>query len=349
MELHELAVLSGFILLVAVMLAFDIGIFNKNNREVKFNEALAYTILWVSVALSFWVGIYFFGHLLHGIENMDHLKDVVQNYDHKINLVEGDFEKSLAIYRQNLGLEYITGYIIEYSLSVDNIFVILMIFISFGVDKKYYHKVLFWGILGAIIMRFLFIFLSSALIQKFDWILYFFGGLLIFTAIKLFLDRNKEETIDTNNHFVVKFASRFLRVDENDNSGNFFTKKDGKIYVTALFVVVLVIEVSDVIFAVDSVPAIFSITKDPFIVYFSNIFAIIGLRSLFFLLASIIDKFRFIKIGLSVLLGFIGLKMLLHHVVELSTMTSLIIVLGILSSSIILSVLIPEKKIAGTK
>ncbi len=349
MELHDIFVLGGFILLIAVMLAIDIGIFNKNNHEVKFKEALGYTILWVSVAMIFWGVLYRYGHLLHDIENLDQLKEIVLKYDHPITLIDNDYESSLAIYQRNLGLEFLTGYIIEYSLSIDNIFVILMIFLSFGVQKKYYHKVLFWGILGAILMRFLFIFLSSALIQEFEWVLYLFGALLVFTGLKLFLDRNKDEKIDTNNHFVVKFAGRFFRIDYDDNSGRFFTKKNGKTFITSLFVVLLVIEVSDVIFAVDSVPAIFSITKDPYIVYFSNIFAIIGLRSLFFLLASIIEKFRFLKIGLSVLLGFIGLKMLVHHYYDISTLNSLLIVLGILSGSILLSIIIPEKKIIGKK
>lgn len=349
MELHEFIVLGGFVLLIAVMLAFDIGVFNKKNHEVKFNEALGYTLLWVSVAMIFWGAIYLYGHLIHSIDNIEQLKELVVKYDHPITLIDNDFEASLSIYRRNLGLEFLTGYIIEYSLSIDNIFVILMIFLSFGVNKLYYHKVLFWGILGAIIMRFLFIFLSSALIQEFEWVLYLFGALLVFTGIKIFHDRNKDEVIDTNNHFVVKFAGKFFRIDYDDNSGKFFTKKNGKYYITGLFVVLLVIEVSDVIFAVDSVPAIFSITKDPYIVYFSNIFAIIGLRSLFFLLSSIIEKFRFLNIGLSVLLCFIGLKMLVHNYYEISTLNSLLIVLGILSTSIILSIIIPEKKIVGSK
>jgi tellurite resistance protein TerC len=329
------------------MLAFDIGVFNKKNHEVKFKEAFGFTLLWVSIALIFWGLIYFYGHMLHDIQDMDHLREIIALYDHKIELVDGNLDKSLAIYRRNLGLEYLTGYIIEYSLSIDNIFVILMIFISFGVEKRFYHKVLFWGILGAILMRFLFIFISAAFIQQFSWALYFFGALLIFTAIKLFMERNKTESIDTQNHFIVKFAGRFLRVDEGDGSGNFFYRKEGKIFVTSLFIILLVIEFSDVIFAVDSVPAIFSVTKDPFIVYFSNIFAIIGLRSLFFLLASIIDKFRFLKVGLSLLLVFIGLKMLLHNFIEISTLNSLLIVLIILFSSIVVSVIIPEKKTTG--
>lgn len=340
----EILVFIGFVILIGVILAIDLGVFNKKTHEVSFREAVSFTILWVSIALLFGGLIYFYGHLIHNIRDIDHLKEIILTYDHKINLVEGDFDKSLQIYRKNLALEYLTGYIIEYSLSIDNIFVILMIFISFGVDKKYYHKILFWGILGAIVMRFLFIFISSALIQQFDWIMYFFGALLIFTGVKLFTERNKEDTIDTNNHYIVKFADRFFTIDKSDNTGRFFTRKDGKLLMTGLFVVLLVIEFTDVIFAVDSVPAIFSITKDPFIVYFSNIFAIIGLRSLFFLISSIIEKFRFLKIGLSVLLVFIGFKMIIHNYIEITTTQSLVIILLILISSILLSILIPEKK-----
>jgi len=173
--------------------------------------------------------------------------------------------------------------------------------------------------------------------------MYFFGALLIFTGIKLFLDRNQDDKIDTNNHYIVRFAERFFAIDKTDNEGNFVVRKNGKLYITSLFVVLMVIEVSDVIFAVDSVPAIFSITKDPFIVYFSNIFAIIGLRSLFFLISSIIEMFRFLKIGLAVLLVFIGLKMILHSFIHINTIQSLAVILLILLSSILLSVLIPEK------
>lgn len=344
MHLHELSILAGFIILVAMMLAVDIGVFNKNTHEVKFKEALGFTILWVSVALIFWGVIYFYGHLLHGPENIEALQHLVDKYDHNIKLIPDNFEESLQLYRRNLGLEYLTGYVIEYSLSIDNIFVILMIFLSFGVDKKYYHKVLFWGILGAIIMRFLFIFISAALIQQFSWVLYGFGVLLVFTGGKLFVERNKKDEIDTNNHFIVRYASHFFRIDADDNSGNFFSRKNSKLHLTGLFVVLLVIEFSDVIFAVDSVPAIFSVTKDPFIVYFSNIFAIIGLRSLFFLLASVIDKFRFLKIGLSVLLMFIGLKMIFHHFYPISTLNSLLVVLAILSGSVLFSIIFPLRE-----
>lgn len=346
MTLNETVVLIGFLVLIIVMLMVDIGIFHKKDHEVSFKEALRWTILWVFLAVLTGVAIYFFGERIHGISDWDGLYYAIDRFKHPITLVDGDFEKSLQIYRENLALEYFTGYLIEYSLSIDNIFVIVMIFYSFGLEKKYYHRVLFWGILGAIIMRFLFIFVSFALIQKLDLILVFFGLLLIFTGVKMFLDRNKELSIDTSQHPVIRFSSRIFRVDREYSGHNFFIRKDGKLYITSLFVVLLVVEFSDVIFAVDSVPAIFSITNDPFIVYFSNIFAVIGLRSLFFLLINVMEKFRFLNIGLSVLLTFVGLKMVLHyfHIWEITTLQSLIIVLSILTASIVASAIFPEKK-----
>jgi len=325
------------------MLFLDIGVFNKEAKEVGFKSALYWTIGWVSLSLIFWGAIYLFGDHIHTINNIGELKDIIAKYKHPIDISTENYEYLLGKYRQNLGLEYITGYLIEYALSVDNIFVILMIFYSFGLQKKYYHKVLFWGILGAIVMRFLFIFVSAALIQQFSWVLYGFGLLLVFTGLKMFLDRNKKEKIDTGNHKIVLLASKLFRVDKEYSGASFFIKKNGKLFVTTLFIILLVIEFTDVIFAVDSVPAIFSITQDPYIVYFSNIFAIIGLRSLFFLVQNIVEKFSYLKIGLSVLLIFIGVKMLIHDIYPIPTMTSLLIVLAILVISIILSVLFPRK------
>lgn len=251
------------------------------------------------------------------------------------------------LYNQNLGLEYLTGYVVEYALSVDNIFVIVLVFTAFGVAPKNYHRVLFWGILGAIVMRFIFIFVGAALIQKFEWIMYVFGAFLVFTGVKMFFDRNNEETIDTQNHPVVKFANRYFKVHNHFVGNKFFVTIDGVKKMTPLFLVLLIIEGTDLIFAVDSIPAIFSVTKDPYVVFFSNIFAIIGLRSMFFLLAGILDKFRFLKVGLAALLTFIGLKMLFHHYLDewgFSTTDSLFIIVGILGLSIGLSLAFPEKK-----
>lgn len=346
MNIHEGVIFAGFLLLIVVLLIIDIGVLNKKDTDISFKHALLYTIIWVSFALGFWVLIYFFGDKIHGPENLEQLQALVTKYSHPIVLTN-DFQESLQLYRTNLGLEFITGYIIEYSLSVDNIFVFLMIFFSFGVKKIYYHRILFWGILGAIVFRFLFIFISAALIQKFEWILYFFGALLVFTGIKMFIERNNHGHIDTNHHPVIRFVSKFFLVDREYQGHNFFIRKNGKLYVTSLFVVLMVIEFSDIIFAVDSVPAIFAVTKDPFMVYFSNIFAIIGLRSLFFLIMNVINKFRFLKIGLSALLVFIGSKMLVHHYFEITTVQSLVVILSILVISILASLAIPERKHSG--
>ncbi len=349
MTINEIIAISGFLVLIILMLMIDIGLFHKKDHLVSFREAITWTVVWISLALITGVLIYFFGEKIHGIENLEDLSDVIDKYKHPIAIVDGNFDKSIAIYRHNLSLEYLTGYLIEYSLSIDNIFVFVIIFYSFGVDKKYYHRVLFWGILGAIIMRFLFIFVSSALIQEFEWVLVLFGALLVFTGIKMFLERNKERKIDTSQHPVIRLTSRFFRVDKDYRGHDFFIRKNGKLYLTSLFIVLLVVEFSDVIFAVDSVPAIFSITKDPFIVYFSNIFAIIGLRSLFFLLINILEKFRYLHTGLSVLLVFVGVKMILPFVdflgnPHISTPNSLIVVVSIIAVSILASLIVPLKK-----
>jgi tellurite resistance protein TerC len=336
-----------FLVFISVILIIDLGVFNKNSHIVSLKESLFWTTAWVSLALGFYVVIILHGNLIHGIENIEGLKQIIQTYHHPINIEGMPYDQALRLYENNLGLEYLTGYIIEYALSIDNVFVMIVIFMAFGVRKKYYHRILFWGIFGAIVMRFIFIFTASALIQEFSWILYVFGVLLVFTGAKMFYSRNQADEVDTDNHPVVKFASRYFSVAKNYDGPHFFTKIDGKKFITPLFLVLLVIEFTDVIFAVDSVPAIFSITHDPYIVFFSNIFAIIGLRSLFFLLSNAISHFRFLKIGLSVLLTFIGLKLLAHHWLEMigfKTVHSLIVVLGILLASILLSIIIPEKK-----
>ena len=346
MTLNEFFVFGIFLIFIIVLLMVDIGAFRKKDHEIGFKEALIWTFVWVSLALLTWMFIFFFGDKIHNPSDLSDLKKLVEKYGHQIVLADNNFEASLSIYRKNLALEYLTGYVVEYSLSLDNIFVIVMIFYSFGVQKIYYHRVLFWGILGAIVMRFIFIFISAALIQEFDWMLVFFGLLLIFTGIKMFLERNKDQQIDTKHHPIIKFISRFFSVDREYTGNQFFIRRNGKLFVTSLFIVLLVIEFSDVIFAVDSVPAIFSITKDPYIVYFSNIFAIIGLRSLFFLLINILEKFRFLHIGLSVLLTFVGVKMVAHYfqLFELGTLQSLLIILSIILVSIVASVLIPVKE-----
>jgi tellurite resistance protein TerC len=237
--------------------------------------------------------------------------------------------------------------VVEYALSVDNIFVMVLIFTAFGVDKRHYHKVLLWGIIGAVVMRFLFIFVGAALIEEFHWILYIFGAFLVYTGVTMFINRNQEESIDPENHTVVKLASKYFSVHPQFEGSNFFIKIDKKKFITPLFLVLLIIEVTDLVFAVDSIPAIFSVTKDPYIVFFSNIFAIMGLRSMFFLLVNIIDKFHYLKIGLAALLAFIGLKMLAANYVDeigLTTGRSLLVILGILVISVVASLVFPKKE-----
>ncbi|MCL2132376.1 MAG: TerC/Alx family metal homeostasis membrane protein [Lentimicrobiaceae bacterium] len=345
--MHEVLFFSGFLAVIAFFLTLDLGVFNKNSHEVSLKESLIFTFIWILLAFGFFLFLRYFGDWLHQIDSLEDLEKINLLHKHGITFNPlADFDVNLQLYRNQLSLEFITGYTIEYALSIDNIFVILMLFISFGTDKKYYHRVLFWGIIGAVVMRFIFIFSLSALIHQFEWILAVFGGILIYSAVKLFFDRNKEEKVDVKEHKLVKFVSRRFPVTPDYAGEKFVTKINGKRFFTPLFLLLIVIEFSDVIFAVDSVPAIFSITQDSYIVFFSNIFAIIGLRSLFFLLSNIVSMFRFLKLGLSVLLAFIGAKMLLEvffHI-SISTQLSLLIILSILISCILLSAAIPKKE-----
>ena len=346
----EHLIFSGFLVFIAAILALDLGIFDKKSHEVKFREALIWTLIWVGFAIGFYFLLFFFGDRLHGVETIEDVQTRIDMYKHTYN-IKGitDTAEAIQIYRKNLSLEYITGYLIEYMLSVDNVFVMILVFMSFGVQKMYYKRVLMWGIIGAVIMRFVFIFLSAALIQRFDWILYIFGAFLVFTGIKMFLERNKEDKVDPAHHPVVKFFSKFFPVHPTYFRQHFWFRNkhdNNRLYFTPLFLVLLVIEFTDVIFAVDSVPAIFSITQDPYIVFFSNIFAIMGLRSLFFVVAHVIGMFRFLKHGLAFLLSFIGFKMLLH--VQLSewgftTIHSLLVIVGILGTSIAASLIWPDR------
>ncbi len=346
MNLNEILFFGGFLVLVTLMLVLDLGVFHKKDHVISFKEATAWTCVWITLALIFAVVIYFCAEWIHGIDSMEKLQSI--NLKHGHNLVFDSalgFEANLEIYRKTLTLEYLTGYLLEKALSIDNIFVMIMIFISFGIDQKYYHRVLFWGIIGAIVLRFIFIFASAALIQRFSWILAVFGGILIISGIKMFFDKN-DEKIDTEKHPMVRFCSKYFRLLPQGHGHDFFCHIDGKRYITPLFIVLLVIEFSDVIFAVDSIPAVFSITQDPFMVFFSNIFAILGLRSLFFMLSNVMDMFWALKYGLGVLLTFIGAKMLLHTFwhIEIGTGMSLLVIAGILVLSVVLSLVFPKKE-----
>lgn len=333
---------------IAVML-IDLGVFKKDTAaEVTFREAGFWTGMWVLLAIAFYIFLGYNGAMVHGITDMTSLKAVQQAYASHIDLGSGSFSEALAIFQNNLSLEFITGYLVEYSLSADNVFVFILIFNSFGVQKRYYKKILVWGILGAIVLRLIFIFLGAALLQKFDWIIYVFGAFLVYTGVKILFSSGEEEHIEPGEHPVVKILSKYFNVYKRNVIGRFFVRlKTGKLYMTPLFVIVVVIAFTDILFAVDSIPAIFSISKDPYIVFFSNVFAVMGLRSLFFFLSSLMGLFRFLPMGLGVLLSFVGGKMLAHSKLEewgFGTLSSLGVIIGILTISILLSVLFPEKK-----
>jgi tellurite resistance protein TerC len=295
----------GFIAFIILMLALDLGVFNKESHKIPVREAAIWSIIWISLALLF-------------------------------NLfVLLNFGKTKA-------LEFFTGYVIEYSLSVDNIFVFILIFSFFSVRDEYQHKILFLGIIGALIMRAIFIFAGVALINRFHWIVIFFGGFLIITGIRMLI--HKETHVDPEKNIIVRFTRKFLRISDTLHADRFFIKQSGKLYATPLFIVLLVIESSDLIFAVDSIPAILAISKDTFIVFTSNIFAIMGLRSLYFAVAGIMELFRYLKIGLAILLTFVGLKMLGSYFnLEIPIILSLLIIVSILLISILVSVFIKKK------
>jgi len=300
----------GFIGFVLVMLSLDLGVFNRTPHVVTAREALTWTAVWVGLALAFAGGLAVF---------VDHQS----------------------------ALTFLTGYVIEESLSVDNIFVIVLIFQYFAVPPQFQHRVLFWGILGALIMRGLFIGLGAALLARFDWIFYIFGALLVFTGIRMAVKQDEE--FDGEQNPVVKLVRRFLPLTHDYRGKHFFAMENGKKFATPLLLVLVLVEVTDLIFAVDSIPAIFGITRDPFLVFTSNIFAVLGLRSLFFLLASVVTKFHLLKYGLAVILTFVGAKMLAEQWIHIPILLSLGIVLGVLGASIGASLIWPAKVVSEGK
>ena len=348
---NEVLFFGAFAIFVVFVMLLDLGALSpkKSQQIVKFKEAAFWSAIWVSLSVAFYFFLRNYGYLIHDVSDASHLEHL-RNEFYKTLKLGDNYEDNLKIFQNNMALEYITGYLVEYSLSVDNIFVFILIFNSFGIRKKNYKTVLVWGILGSIILRFIFIFIGAALIQKFDWVLLVFGAFLVYTGIKILFSKDEEENIDTKNHPAVKITSRFFNVYERFVADKFFFRhkyKSNKLFVTPLFLVIIVIAFTDVIFAVDSIPAIFSITKDPYIVFFSNVFAIMGLRSMFFFLVNIIDMFTYLKYGLGVLLTFIGVKMLAHSWLEhigFNNLHSLILIISILGVSIGASLLFPPKE-----
>jgi tellurite resistance protein TerC len=296
----------GFHIFIFFMLALDLGVFHKHTHIVPVKEAVIWSIIWISLALIFNLFVFF------------------------------EFGKVKA-------LEFLTGYVIEYSLSVDNIFVFILIFSFFAVKPQYQHKILFWGIIGALVMRGIFIFAGVALINRFHWIVLIFGAFLVFTGIRMLFA--KESEVDPEKNPIVRFFKRFFPVSNELHGDRLFIRQNHRLHATPLFLVLLIIETSDLIFAVDSIPAILAISQDRFIVYTSNIFAIMGLRSLYFALAGIMGLFRYLKIGLAFVLTFVGLKMLFAYFnLDIPIVLSLLIIISILLASVLASVFIKSGK-----
>lgn len=287
------------------MLAVDLFVFNREAHEVSIKESLSWTGLWISLSLLFGVGVYFY---------LD----------------------------PQTALDYYTGYLIEYSLSVDNIFVFLLIFSYFKVAPRYQHKVLFWGILGALVFRLLFIFAGVALLERFHWIIYVFGSFLVFTGIRLAMGKDKEVHPERNP--ILKLVRRLIPVSKTYHGDSFIMHKMGKRFATPMLVVLIVIETTDIIFALDSIPAILAITQDPFIVYSSNAFAILGLRALYFSLSGIMRLFHYLHYGLAVILIFVGVKMLVSDFYEIPTLYALAFIATTLAVSVIASLAYPQEK-----
>ena len=311
----------GFVVFVLLMLVLDLFVFHKRNTIVKVKEALWWSLFWISLAAVFNLGIYFVVGNIAGFE----------------------IGKQKAV-------EFLTGYLIEESLSVDNLFVFIMIFGFFKIEPKFQHKILFWGIIGAIVMRAVFIFAGVAIIERFAWVMYIFGAFLIYTGIKMVFEKEDEDYNPNENALIRGFKKIFPVTDDRSSSG-FFIRKNNILYATPFFIALLVIEVSDLIFAVDSIPAVLSVSKDPFIVYTSNIFAILGLRSLYFALSGIMDYFHYLKYALSGILTFIGIKMCVNefcsefgYSFHISNFASLGVIVTFLTASILLSVVVKNRQ-----
>ena len=291
----------AFNLFVLAMLALDLGVFHRHTHEVSVKEAAIWSVVWVTLSMTFNAVLYFW----QGSE---------------------------------IALQFFTGYLIEKSLSVDNIFVFVLIFGAFAVPKAYQHRILFWGILGALVMRGALIFAGAALLDRFHWIIYIFGAFLVFTGIRMAFQ--SEHAISPEENKVIKFVQRFVPVAADYKGDRFFLRRAGKLIATPLFLVLVLVESTDLVFAVDSIPAIFAVTQNPFIVYTSNVFAILGLRAMYFLLAGVMDKFVYLKVGLAAVLTFVGIKMLVVALgFHIPTPLSLVVIIGILAIAVIASLI----------
>lgn len=301
----------GFSAIILFMLSLDLGLFNRKSHTIHYREAAVWSAVWVTLAAIF-AGIVFWSQ------------------------------------GQQQGLEFVTGYLIELSLSVDNLFVFILIFSYFKVPGRYQHRVLFWGLLGALVFRLTMIFVGATLITHFSWILYVFGAFLVYTGLSMF--REDDQEIQPERNPIVRLVTRYVRITRNYDEDKFFTQIDGRKVGTLLLLVLIIVEVTDVVFAVDSIPAIFAVTTNAFIVYTSNVFAILGLRSMYFLLAGVLDKFHYLRVGLATVLTFIGVKMLIvMGGIHIPIWVSLLVVLGVLSASILASIIWRKVEVLPTR
>jgi tellurite resistance protein TerC len=302
---------GAFFAFIIAMLALDLGVFQRESHVVSMKEAIAWCVVWCALALGFNALLWWWRG-------------------------------------PQAGQEFLAAYLVELCLSVDNVFVFILVFAYFKVPARYQHRVLFWGIIGAVVMRAAFILVGVSVIARFHWILYLFGAFLVFTGIKMALPKKDEEQIHPEHNVVVRLFKKFYPVAPHNEHGHFFTHHEGRHMATPLFIVLLVIETTDVVFALDSLPAVLAITTDGFVALTSNIFAILGLRSLYFALHGVMQVFRFLKIGLAVILVFIGVKMLVEYLhVEISTTTSLLVIAAVLTTSVLMSLLIKDGRKAG--
>jgi tellurite resistance protein TerC len=298
---------AGFAVLIVGVMALDLGVLNRNPHETRLKEALTWSGVWISLGLLFSVFVYFF----LGFES---------------------------------AVQYVTGYLVEESLSVDNLFVFLLIFTYFGVPARFQHKILFWGIIGAVVLRALFIVAGVTLIQKFHWVIYVFGAFLVFTGLKL--ARQGEQKVDPGSNPLLKLFRKLVPVGGSVESGTFLVRENGRLKATPLMAVLIAVETTDLVFAVDSIPAVLAVSTDPFIVYTSNVFAILGLRSLYFALAGIMGMFTYLRHGLVVVLTFVGVKMLLSDIFHIPALAALGVIVVVLGGSVVLSVLKGGKRTA---
>jgi tellurite resistance protein TerC len=314
----DIAIWVAFIALILALLALDLGVFHREARAQSLMEALAWSGFWITLAMAFNGFVYFL------YEN---------------NWVGGGFTFPVDVSGREAALEFFAGYVLEKSLSLDNIFVIALIFTHFGVPLKYQHRVLFWGVCGALVMRGAMIGLGAELIRTFSWTTYVFGGLLLVTAVRLMVVQH--DNIDPSRNFIVRAFRRVIPVTDEFHDQHFTVVQAGKRVATPLFVALVMVESADLLFAVDSVPAVFAVTNDPFLVYSSNVFAILGLRSLYFALAPLLEHFRFLRPSLVLILAFVGFKMIALHVAHIPVGTSVMIIMGILVAGLIASVVVP--------